>query len=95
MLIVVTFLFEFGDDGTFWDRLGPFSIVLGLIPVIIMALPLIAEVSEKVKRITPIVAGITVVLVILSITLTGGFFIPAAFALCAAALMELADSGTS
>jgi cytochrome bd-type quinol oxidase subunit 2 len=94
MMLVVVFLVKFGEEGTFFDRMGPYAVVLGLIPILIVSLPLIAVVSEKVKRITPIVAVVTTALVILSITLTGGFFIPAAFALGAAALLEIADSRT-
>src|SRR4051812_30881688 len=88
MSIVVLFFVEFGQEGTAFDRLGPFAIVLGLIPIAIVSLPLVAVVSEKIKRITPIVAVVTAGLVLCSIVVAGGLFIPSAFALGAAALME-------
>lgn len=93
MLIVVLFMAEFGPNSqTLFAEHGYLAVVLALVPVAIVSLPLIAFVSKRVRRITPIVAVFTTFLVVGSIAFAGGFFIPAAFALVAAALFEIADS---
>lgn len=93
MLILLLFIVKI-DGETLIHQYGWIAPALALIPIAIISLPLIGIVSKKVRRITPVVAGVTAVLVLLSIVVAGGFFIPAAFALGAAALLEVADSGT-
>ena len=93
VLILVTFLATFGDDQTVFERLGPAALILGLIPIAIVSLPLFSAVTSRINNITPIVAAVATFLVIISVVFAGGFFIPAAFALMAAALIELAERG--
>lgn len=93
MIIVVLFFATFGQDQTVFERLGPFSLVLGFVPIVIVSLPLFSAVTSRINNITPIVAAITAFLVVCSIIFAGGFFIPSAFALMAAALLELAERG--
>lgn len=95
-MTVVIFFASYGSDSqTLFEEHGFIVPILALIPISIVTLPLTAFVSRRVRRITPIVAAITTGLVLISIATTGGFFLPAAFALGAAALLEVADSGNS
>jgi cytochrome bd-type quinol oxidase subunit 2 len=95
MLILLIFVINLGHERTFFQRHGILVPILALIPIAIVALPLLAGASRRAKRITPIVAMVTAGLVVLSIVLAGVFFLPAAFALATAALLEIADSGES
>jgi hypothetical protein len=95
MLVVLIFFIKFAGSQTIFERLGIYAVFLALVPIAIVSLPLSAMVSRKIRRITPIVAAVTAGLVIVSIAFAGGFFIPAAFALSAAALLEIADTGNS
>jgi hypothetical protein len=93
MVLLLLVFIEVDDNQTMFQAHGTLAVFLGLIPIAIVGLPLIAMVSRRIKRITPIVAGLTTAFVLLSIPLVGGFFLPAAIALAAAALLEIADSG--
>lgn len=96
VLTAMIFFATLGNDtSALYEKHGLAVPILALIPIAIVSLPLIASVSRRVRRITPIVAVVTTGLVLFSIAFAGGFFLPAAFALGAAALLEVADSGNS
>ncbi len=90
--VIMIFYLDFGYEQSVFERMGAGVLALGLIPIAVVALPLVGVVARRIRPITSIAALLTGVMVmVLLVSGAGGLMIPAAFSLLAAALLELAE----